>query len=195
MLSSNGTALLAHVSTNLLFVCNCNDLPSPQPQVCLSPHHNNYDETVGTLRFAERAKTIKNKVKHHSHKQPYAPSHTNKHPQFTLLNKRRCPLGRCQRNRLAGHHAQNAQEAAAGARGAQGGCGTRIHVHMVTCLNRQYYRHTPILHSTNAARHAARKCPTARTDQVRRCRLDRLMLVPWMLRVRITVWTLEQQLF
>ena len=120
---------------------------------------------------------------------------TNKHPQFTLLNKRRCPLGRCQRNRLAGHHAQNAQEAAAGARGAQGGCGTRIHVHMVTCLNRQYYRHTPILHSTNAARHAARKCPTARTDQVRRCRLDRLMLVPWMLRVRITVWTLEQQLF
>ena len=75
MLSSNGTALLAHVSTNLLFVCNCNDLPSPQPQVCLSPHHNNYDETVGTLRFAERAKTIKNKVKHHSHKQPYAPSH------------------------------------------------------------------------------------------------------------------------
>ncbi len=31
--------------------------------VCLSPHHDNFDETVGTLRFAERAKKITTKAR------------------------------------------------------------------------------------------------------------------------------------
>ena len=30
---------------------------------CLSPHNNNYDETMSTLRYANRAKNIKNKPK------------------------------------------------------------------------------------------------------------------------------------
>ena len=32
-------------------------------QVCCSPHVFNLDETIGTLRFAQRAKTIKTTVK------------------------------------------------------------------------------------------------------------------------------------